>query len=179
MSVLTVIYTLALFVLLIPGLAFKLPGFGKPIITALLHFLLFIVIYNIVIKQFVVIENFAPISKLKLIVDKGVRNGKFFNVNLEGSWSGDPIFLWKIDGVANRGCRNPNCGFYAPKNNSSTIISVDVISGSNVRSISKKVDIIQKKAFLSKKNNAKGFLKSIITPGQLAGVQSLYRPLSN
>lgn len=100
MSVLTVIYTLALFVLLIPGLAFKLPGFGKPIITALLHFLLFIVIYNIGIKQIVVNENFAS-----------------------------------------RRRRN------------------------------------KQKAFLTNKKNAKGFLKSIMTPGQLAGVQALYSPL--
>lgn len=106
MSIITIIYTVALFVLLMPGLLFKLPGFGKPIYSALLHFLLFIVLYNIinlVLNKFLLNENFASRSARRRI---------------------------------NR-----------------------------------------QKAFLSNKNNAKSFLKSIMNPGQLSGIQALYSPL--
>lgn len=103
MSIITIIYTVALFVLLMPGLLFKLPGFGKPIYSALQHFLLFIVIYNII----------------NLVLNKFLKNENF----------------------ASRSARR------------------------------------RQKAFLTNKNNAKSFLKSIMNPGQLSGIQALYSPL--
>ena len=103
MSVLIVIYTLILFVFLMPGLVFKLPGFGRPIYTALLHFLLFIVLYNII----------------NLLINKFLMNENF----------------------ASRSARG------------------------------------RKAAFLTNRSNAKRFLNSIMTPGQLSGVQALYSPL--
>jgi len=103
MSLLTGIYTLILFIFLMPGLVFKFPGFGRPIYTALIHFLLFIVLYNII----------------NLVINKFLMNENF----------------------ASRYSRG------------------------------------RKPAFLTNRNNAKGFLKSILTPGQLSGVQALYKPL--
>ena len=53
-----------------------------------------------------------------------VKKGEVFSVSAGGDWrqaaSGS---VWAQDGVINRGCKNPGCGFYAPKTAGKTTVT--------------------------------------------------------
>lgn len=53
-----------------------------------------------------------------------VKKGEVFSVNAGGDWRQSASgALWAQDGVANYGCRNPGCGFAAPKTAGKTTIT--------------------------------------------------------
>jgi hypothetical protein len=65
-----------------------------------------------------------------------VKKGEVFSVSAGGDWRQSASWaLWAQDGVPNNGCRNPGCGFYAPKTAGKTTVTY------TMRGIQGKLDI--------------------------------------
>lgn len=65
-----------------------------------------------------------------------VKKGEVFSVSAGGDWRQSASgAVWAQDGVPNNGCRNPGCGFYAPKTAGKTTVTY------TMRGIQGKLDI--------------------------------------
>jgi hypothetical protein len=65
-------------------------------------------------------------SYITLSTPTSVVPGAFFSVSAAGDWQNASGAVWKINGVANTGCLNPGCGFYAPTTPGTAVITYTV-----------------------------------------------------